>query len=435
VSWGQGPDEANGERGRGDDQRQRDDDGWGDQRDRADESGQRDDSGWSDEPDRADESGQRDDSGWSDDRTWSGTQGWGDDRRPGDDGGDDARWRPQPEQAGRPRDPEMRRNPQLGRDPKWGRDPNPDALRPLNLGDVLDGMFRIAGRHWQAFAVAIGVVVVPLAVLSTISSIGAVGDMRTIISDLLEGAVTDPGAPPDPNNLVVAGPAALLSTLASTLLTPLLYGIAVQVAARGYRVGDIDAMAAVRAAAGRYGSLLGVSILSSLAVVAAGAVAPIAAILLLAIARADQSVALPLIIVAVLVGIVAAIIVLIRLSLVVPAIIVERVGVTDAMRRSNELVRGGTARMFGILLLVGIIVSIIGSVVSLPFGVTLFVPAIPQAVALTLSTAGAIIGELLRYSLFAVAFVLLYFDRRVRTEGYDLSELASELGQEPRSLW
>ncbi|HEX6256428.1 MAG TPA: hypothetical protein VFZ70_11540 [Euzebyales bacterium] len=361
----------------------------------------------------------------------------GADHRPGDDRGraDDARWQPQPDPTGRPRDPEMRRNPQLGRDPQWGRDPDRDALRPLNLGDVLDGMFRIAGRHWRTFAVAVGVIVVPLALLSSVSTIGAVGDLRTMISDVLEGAVSDPGAPPDPANFMVTGPAALLSSLGSLLLTPLLYGIAVQVAAHGYRMGEIDAMAAVRAAGSHYGPLLGAAFLTSLAVFAAGAVAPIAAILLLAVARADESVALALILLAVLVGIVAAIVVLIRLSLVVPAIMVERAGVTGAMRRSNELVRGGTARMFGILLLVGIIVSIIASVVSLPFQAPLFVPAVPQTIGVVLATAGAIVGDLLRYSLFAVAFVLLYFDRRVRTEGYDLSELARELGQAPRPPW
>jgi hypothetical protein len=425
VSWGQGPDDGDDDRGRGNERRPRDDGGHDDGRGRTDEPGPGHDGRWGR------------DGGWSDDETVGGDPGWsGEDRGRGDDTrDDDARWRPQPDATSRSRDPQMRRNPQLGRDPKWGRDPERNALRPLNLGDVLDGMFRIAGRHWRAFAIAVGMIVVPLAVLSSISTIGAVGGMRTMISDLLEGAVTDPGAPPDPGEFLVTGPAALLSSLAATLLTPLLYGIAVQVAARGYRLGHVDPMAAVRAAANRYGSLLGASILSWLTVLAAGAVAPIIAVLLLAIARADQSVALPLILIAVLVGIVAAIIAAIRLSLIVPAIMVERLGVTDAMRRSNELVRGGTARVFGILLLVGIIVSIIASVVSLPFGVTLLVEDVPQTIAVVLSTAGSILGNLLRNSLLAVAFVLLYFDRRVRTEGYDLSELARELGQDPQSPW
>jgi MFS family permease len=357
--------------------------------------------------------------------------GWGDDGRSRDDG----RWGSQPDRPSGTRDPQLRRDPQLGRDPKWGRDPDRDALRPLNLGDVLDGMFRIAGRHWQAFAIAVGIIVVPLAVLSSVSTIGAVGDMRTMVSDVLEGAVTNPGAPPDPANFAMAGSAALLSGLASALLTPLLYGIAVQVAAHGYRVGEVDAMAAVRAAGSRYGSLLGVTILIWLAVAAAFAVAPIIVGLLLAIAGAGESTALGLMVLAVIVGIVAAIVVLTRLSLAVPALMVERAAVTQAMRRSNELVRGGAGRLFGILLLVGIIVSIVTSVMSLPFQIALFVPAVPQALGLVLATAGAIVANLLRYSLLAVAFVLLYFDRRVRTEGYDLSELARELGQHPRPPW
>lgn len=364
------------------------------------------------------------DVGWDDGREprWVDPGGWGD---------DGAASQPPPG-APPPRDPERRRNPQLGRDPQWGRDPARDGLRPLDLGDVLDGMFRITRRHWQAFAIALSVVVVPLALLSSIALFEANAGGSSSLFNAFQDSVAPTAAPPDAASVARVLASTLLSGLGTLLLTPLIYGISVQVAARGYREGDVEPMPAVRAAASRYPSLLGVLFFATVAILGLLTVLPIVFGALLSNSGLEGPAGIFGVGLVILVGFVAAVIVAIRLSLTIPAVMVEGAGTFDALRRSNELVRGGTPRMFGILLVVGIVVSIISFVVSLPFELVLLSGS---TVGVVVATAGSIVSSLLTYSLMAVAIVLLYFDRRVRTEGYDLSELARELGEETRPQW
>ena len=345
--------------------------------------------------------------------------GWGGDPTP-----------PPPSDPAQRRDPSQRRNPQLGRDPQWGRDPDPNSLRPLNLGDVLDGTFRIARAHWQAFAIGLSVIVVPLSVLSGLILAQLFGTGPGLLESLQDPELLATGQPtPDPQELVQVAITAALSGLASLLLTPLIYGIAVRIAATGYRAGEVDPMEGVKAAGRRYPALLGSMFLAYL-LVACIALVPL---LLVGIGAASENTGLTVIGgVGVLVGMVVAVIAAIRVSLIVPAVIVERAGPAAALRRSNELVRGRTGMVFGTLLVVNIIVAIIGFVLTLPFQAGMLQGGQIGAV---VTTVGSIVSSLVSNSLLGAAFVLVYFDRRIRAEGYDLSELAAELGDTPDARW
>lgn len=337
---------------------------------------------------------------------------------------------PPPPDPTRRRDLSQRRNPQLGRDPQWGRDPDPDSLRPLNLGDVLDGMFRIARTHWKAFAIGLSVVVVPLSVLSGLVFAQMFGTGPGLLESLQNPELLETGQPtPDPAALVQIAVTGALTGLASLLLTPLVYGIAVHIAATGYRAGDVDPMDSVKSAVRRYPALLG-SMFLAYVVVAAIAALPL---VLVGIGVASDNTALTVIGgIAVLAGLVCALIAAVRLSLIVPAVIVERAGAASALRRSNELVSGRTGVIFGTLLVVNIIVAIIGFVLTLPFQAGVLQGGQVGAV---ITTVGSIISSLVSNSLLGAAFVLIYFDRRVRVEGYDLSELAAELGDGDDHQW
>ncbi|HSJ44751.1 MAG TPA: hypothetical protein VK923_08740 [Euzebyales bacterium] len=358
---------------------------------------------------------------------------WGQDPNDGDDPstgrGADRPLPPPPDQSLR-RDPSQRRNPQLGRDPQWGRDPDPDSLRPLNLGDVLDGMFRIARIHWKAFTIGLSVIVVPLSVLSGLVLAQMFGTGPGLLGTLQNPELLEAGQPtPSPQELVRIAITGALTGLASLLLTPLVYGVAVRIAATGHRAGDVDPIDSVKAAAKRYPALLGSTFLASL-VVGAIAVVPL---VLVGLGTASENTALTLIGgIAVLAGIVCAVIAAIRLSLVVPAVIVEQAGAVRALRRSNELVKGRTGMVFGTLLVVYIIVAIIGFVLTLPFQAGVLQGGQMGAV---ITTIGSIVSSLVTNSLLGAAFVLVYFDRRVRAEGYDLSELAAELGDDDNPPW
>lgn len=115
-------------------------------------------------------------------------------------------------------------------------------------------------------------------------------------------------------------------------------------------------------------------------------------------------------------------------ALVTPALVLERCGVTTAFGRSKKLVDGAWWRTFGILLLTVVIGWVISWIISLPFGLlgaatTGFSPDPTAALSigsLILSTIGAIIASTITLPFSSAVTVLLYVDRRMRSEGMDI---------------
>lgn len=351
---------------------------------------------------------------------------------PGSDRGRDA-------VPGRGQDPPTPQGPQpdWGSDPQsgWGEDPAPNRLRPLNLGDVLDGAFRLAVAHWRAFAIGLGIVVVPLSLLSTLAVTLAVGTAPGFMEmlndpDVAENFVEGTVTPGDFTGVANAFGALALTGLAGLLLTPLIYGIAVHVAAVGYRAGEVDPMDSVRTSARRYFPLLGITILLGLVPLIIF-LSPLVLVIVGAVTGADALSVVGGI--GFLVSLVFAVIAAVRLTVAVPALVMERVGPVQALRRSNELVKGKTGLTFGTILVVFIIITIIGLVLSLPF--SLLAGAVGNTAGAVVETVGQIVSSLVQNALLGAAVVLIYFDRRVRTEGYDLTELAGEIGEHRDQPW
>ncbi|GHH58349.1 hypothetical protein [Lentzea cavernae] len=115
-------------------------------------------------------------------------------------------------------------------------------------------------------------------------------------------------------------------------------------------------------------------------------------------------------------------------ALVTPALVLERCGVTAAFGRSKKLVDGAWWRTFGILLLTVVIGWVISWIISLPFGLlgaaTTGFSDDPTAAlsvgSLVLSTIGAIIASTITLPFSSAVTVLLYVDRRMRSEGMDI---------------
>jgi len=121
------------------------------------------------------------------------------------------------------------------------------------------------------------------------------------------------------------------------------------------------------------------------------------------------------------------------LAFVPAAIVIERLPLGTAVRRSWRLVRGGFWHILGTLLLVAIMVNIAASVVTTPFqlAATFAAPLVNPAgevetdltvfLALNLVVVAitAVVGAI-GAVLTTAAASLLYIDRRMRTEGLDL---------------
>jgi hypothetical protein len=115
-------------------------------------------------------------------------------------------------------------------------------------------------------------------------------------------------------------------------------------------------------------------------------------------------------------------------ALVTPALVLERCGVGTAFGRSKALVNGAWWRTFGILLLTVVIGWVISWIISLPFGLmgaaTTSFSSDPTAAlsagSLVLSTIGGIIASTITLPFTAAVTVLVYVDRRMRAEGMDI---------------
>lgn len=131
-----------------------------------------------------------------------------------------------------------------------------------------------------------------------------------------------------------------------------------------------------------------------------------------------------LVIVAVLIIVPLLIFILISLFFVNQVIVIEGKYYVSALRRSYDIVQGSWWRVLGLVLLFGLI------------GLMLYIPvwllsAAASSLSRELGFVVSAVGGALVQPPFAIVAILLYFDLRVRKEGYTLEALAREMGLPP----
>ncbi|HVN11941.1 MAG TPA: glycerophosphoryl diester phosphodiesterase membrane domain-containing protein [Kineosporiaceae bacterium] len=311
----------------------------------------------------------------------------------------------------------------------WGPPARPPAgivpLRPLTVGEILDGSFQAVRSNARtmvgtAAAVVAGVTVVSLVpqalLLDRIKdnpyfSQGAAASISDQV-DALAGLAQARAVP------------TVLTFVAVTMLQALLI-VPVSEAVLGRRI-DVGEM--WRRARGRLLAALGLSLLTGLLVALAGLAVLVPGVVAL-LAGASGLGAL-LLVVGVAGAVVVALLLWVRWALAAPALVLEHAPVTTAMRRSWRLVGGSAWRVFGILLLAGIIVSIGQAVITVPVGILAGLPAAGEPsqyadlgltfVQLLISGVGTIVAGAVFYPFSAAVSALLYIDLRMRREGLDV---------------
>ncbi|MFE1444066.1 glycerophosphoryl diester phosphodiesterase membrane domain-containing protein [Streptomyces sp. NPDC058739] len=136
---------------------------------------------------------------------------------------------------------------------------------------------------------------------------------------------------------------------------------------------------------------------------------------------------------------VVAIWLMVRLSLASPALMLEKQGIRKALTRSTKLVSGSWWRVFGIQLLAALIANIVAMVIVIPFAlIALVVSGDGFSGFLTgdsdfgwtyliVTGIGSVIGSMITFPITAGVTVLLYIDQRIRREALDL-DLARAAG-------
>jgi hypothetical protein len=175
---------------------------------------------------------------------------------------------------------------------------------------------------------------------------------------------------------------------------------------------------------GRLLPLLGLALLEAVVLAAlAGLVAVIIA-LLVAIGNGAAAVLLgfPLAL-----GVIALVVYLYTMVLFAPVLIVlERLPVIDAITRSFALVRNGFWRVLGIRVLTSIVAGVVAGAVAAPFSIVgqIVVAGAGSTgvllVGTTIASIGSAIGQIITAPFNAGVIVLLYTDRRMRAEAFDL---------------
>ncbi|MFD3549587.1 glycerophosphoryl diester phosphodiesterase membrane domain-containing protein [Streptomyces sp. NPDC058655] len=315
---------------------------------------------------------------------------------------------------------------------QWGRPPaaKPGVipLRPLGLGEILDGAVSTMRTHWRS--------VLPVTlVVATVIQIVSLLVQKFLMADLV--VTTDPERAPDLSQTIddlgsslsltaVTTVIQILGTIVATAMLTMIYSRAVL--GRGSSVS-----AAWRDARPQLPRLIGLTLLLALGFVA------VAAVLLGAALLAEGTTAALLVLLLIPFLFALTLWLGISFSLASPALMLERTTVRKAFGRSWKLVKGSWWRILGITLLTGLITTVIGWIIIGPLtaiGIFAFGGGVDGLMdgsagtawgTLILAGIGGIIAQTITMPISAGVTVLLYVDQRIRREGLDL-ELARAAG-------
>src|SRR5919106_1213807 len=322
------------------------------------------------------------------------------------------------------------------RQPPAAVKPGVIPLRPLGVGEILDGAVTTIRRNP-------GPMLGLSAIVAIVTQLLGLGIGWWLFDQTDEVALSST-ADPDEVLDALAGffGAAAVVVIVTWIATVLLTGILTVVVSRAVLGEHLNVGEAWRAARPRLLKLLLLTLLYSLTwngpfLVAVGLA------LIIGAASGDSDVGGGFAVILTLAAIPVAIWLYIRYTLAGPSLMLESrpvrggaprpVGVIGALRRSAELVRRSWWRVFWILVLVLIIAFLIGQVINVPFGWVPYLvvgdnPSDSEFFAtLAVSALGGIVASTFTAPFTAAATALLYVDRRIRREGLDI-ELARAAG-------
>ncbi len=308
-------------------------------------------------------------------------------------------------------------------------------LRPLTVGEILDGAFQAVRANARTMVGTSAAVLAAVTVLSLVPQ-------ALVLHGLAGNPLFSQGANPSLQDALDAGAGLLEARIVPLVLTyvatvaldaMLVVPVAEAVLGRRISAGEMWQRSRRRLLAA-----IGLSLLIGLALVAVVVALLVPGLVALAAGAGDLGAVLLL--AGAVGGLVVAVLVGVRWTLAAPALVLEQAGIRTAMRRSWRLVNGSAWRVFGILLLSGIIVYIGQVVISVPTSLLAGLPAAGQAsqysslpvtfAELLITGVGTIAAGAVFYPFSAAVTALLYIDLRMRREGLDvrLAQSAAEAG-------
>ena len=263
------------------------------------------------------------------------------------------------------------------------------SLRPLNTGELLDRTITLYRRHFVLF---VGIMAMPNVFL-----LGIV----TVVAVAVFGMSKAQG-----------GAAAIGLGLAMIVM--------VMVAALGYWIAYVLAQGATTFAVSEIYLGRRAGIVQSYDVVKFKLLRLIGMSLLLAVAMGAGF----------LLCFIPGIWVLLRTALSIPAAVIEDLQVMPAIERSISLTSGSWVRVLLVYFLAAALNYAAAAVFQYPFDIAATLAGSESAVVVVfkvLSMVGAVIAGTLTGPIAAIALALIYYDERVRKEGFDLQYMMAAL--------
>jgi hypothetical protein len=273
------------------------------------------------------------------------------------------------------------------------------ALRPLRVGEILDAGIKVYLRNARTLIGLTALVVVPFQALSAVVLLSTV----SAGSEVPRGFASI-GSVQRSNHTTSLGGSTILD-LTGLLITALTTAACVKAISDIYLDQPTDIGTSLRFALRRLGSLLWLEIMTYVLLALAFVAIIIPGIWLYA-----------------------------AWSVAVPALLIEGCRGWGALRRSFRLVRGRWWPTAGVLLVAAFMTSVISG--ALEGGLVAISLTSGASVVLTVVVVSLAAGlaSMLTRPFQAAVITVLYYDLRVRHEGYDVALLAEQLGIEPTAL-
>lgn len=291
--------------------------------------------------------------------------------------------------------------------------------RPLSMGEIIDRSFRLYRNNLRLLLLTAAALLLPLGILSAIATgtttvgelagIGGVGNIP--VSSSTGGLLTSVLS-------IIVAVATIITTVAlAYIAVDLLQG------------SQTSVSEALRDGRRRFWSYVGMNLLQGLAI--GGLLfGGFLLFLLLSFITGDNIVGIGIGILILLILAGVATYIGVRWSVALPAMVEQELSAMDSLTYSWRLTEGSVWRciFFALILtLLGLIVLILPA--TFTFIAAIIFSEIPVVIMTLIGTVESVFN-VLWLPLYFIAYVIFYFDLRVRSQGYDLSQRIDQLASD-----
>jgi hypothetical protein len=271
----------------------------------------------------------------------------------------------------------------------------PLPLHPMLFSDLLDGSFRLLKANLGTIVLVAAVFLIPVNLVAAFFQRDLLGGHGFF--DLLQDpSLVEEAAGAGPSTGPLVG--SLIGAFATIIVTPFIGGATSRIVAASYLGGELGAGPAMRATWRRLLVLLAVFFMTLL-LKGAGLV----------------------------LCLVGALVPMTLFLVTTPVVMLEEAGPIRTMARSVVLVRPRFWPVMGVGIGSGLLAGVLGNILATPFSLAAL--AIGYRWGWILAAIGAVLPALVTTPFVSILATLVYFDLRIRNEGFDLQMIAAELAR------